>query len=293
MFYMYDFFFPPFKVDQGPPLHPMTPNLHNVPNVPPSPIVSDAYGQRIVHPGMESVPEHPHLLSDALSDQMQQTPLDKQMPTHSPLTNQMSQSIQDHLSQSNAISNLPCIENNLHPCPENGLMQPHLDSHMLQPLQQQQPPLQQPPLQQPSLQPHNACLAEDYSQTQTLEDANAIGATVSNMLPNEHNNLPLVSDHIPEPNTQNCAPETELNQTVNQQPSESNSVFDALSNDFRLKNLQENNTQLQTQENENQQNVPNTTNAADKNDFPVSDEDDDYGAPGSVGPVSILFNICM
>lgn len=275
-------------------MHPMTPNLHNVPNVPPSPIVSDAYGQRMVHPGMEPIPEHPHLLSDPLSEQMQQTPLDKQMPTHSPLTNQMSQSIQDHLSQSNTISNLPSIENNLHPCPENGLMQPHLDSHMLQPLQQQQQqqPLQQQQLQQPPLQPHNASLIEDYSQnTQTLEDANAVmGATVSNMLPNEHNNLPLVNDHIPEPNTQSCAPETELNTAANQQPSESNSVFDALSNDFRLKNLQEN-TQPQTQENEIQQNVPNTTttNAGEKNDFPVSDEDDDYGAPGSVGPVSICF----
>lgn len=267
-------------MDPGTPLHSMSSNLHNVPSVP-SPVITDSFNQRLMHPVMDQVPEHPHLLSDPASDQMPHTPMDKQIPGHSPLTNQMNHSLQDPLSQPNAMDSLSCIENSL----QNDIMAPHIDSHMLQPLQQQPLQLQQESLQlqQQPLQSQNSCLGEDFSHIQSLEDANnALATSVSNMLPNEHNSLPVVNDHINEANTQNCVLNTEMNQTVDQHQSEANSVFDALSNDFRLsKNLQENN---QTQEANHVQ-----PNATDKNEFPVSDDDDDYAAPGSVGPVSIFF----
>lgn len=242
-------------------MHTITPSITSAP----SPVVSETFNQ-IVNSGIEPVTDH--LLSNALPDHMQQSAIEKQMPNHSPLANQINQqSLQDQLSQS-TVDHISCIENHLHPGTENNMIPPaHVDGHVLQ-----------PPVDDDVTQP---CIGEEYTGSLGAE-SNALSSTLPNVLPgNNHNNLPIVNDTTSEADTQNCTLQNEVNQTVNQQ-SDSN-LFDSLNNgeilsqNHSTENILSND---QVDDNEHQK----------KNELPISDDEDDYGAPGSVGPVSMFIN---
>ncbi|XP_035224578.1 double-strand-break repair protein rad21 homolog isoform X1 [Stegodyphus dumicola] len=241
-------------VDQGPPLHSITPSIHNVP----SPVVSEAYNQGVHHSVIEPVSQH--LLPDSipsLQEHMQPS-IDKQLPSHSSLDDQINQqALQDQLSQT-PVDHLPCVENDLHPCPDGQqLMQPHIDSQMLQ-----------TSVDDDVTQP---CLGEHYTEPHVEGDANSLTSTMPAVLPhNDHSNTACVNEQINQPSVPNCLPNEEVNQQSEQQ-SESNLLFDSLNNGEIEPHIDEN----QINENVLQQK---------NHEFPLSDDEDDYGAPSSVGP---------
>lgn len=190
--------------------------------------------------------------------QQQQMSMDKQLPPHPTLNDPLNQQMLQNQLQPNTNDFIPHNENGAHPETEqnappaiNGQMPQHnIDDDATQPL------------------------LDQYPQTQERREAS--NSAPAELLQNEISAAPALDKQAEEPTLQNG-----IDQPTTDAQSASNLLFDSLIGDMQNQPPQQN-TSVLNESTEMQ--LPQDK----QNDFMGSDDEDDYGAPASVGPVSYL-----
>ncbi|KAF8789606.1 double-strand-break repair protein rad21 homolog [Argiope bruennichi] len=236
-------------VNQGPSLQSITPSIHSDA----LPGVTDSVHHSVIEPVSQHL--HPNAMAPEHLQQQQQLSMDKQLPPHPNLNDPLNQQMLQNQLQPNTNDFIPHNENGAHPDTEqnpppaiNGQMPQHnIDDDATQPL------------------------LDQYPQTQERHEANS--SAPSELLQNDVAAAPAVDKQAEEPALQNG-----IDQPTTDAQSASNLLFDSLIGDMQTQPQQQNTSTLN--ESSDMQ-MPQDK----QNEFMGSDDEDDYGAPASVGPI--------